>query len=480
MPLFATVSVAKEDYIGVSEGDAYTWNISYVKDVYDVYYEDFMKFIYGDEDINLDDATEITKGYYENRSINSDTTLYYKIQANKNKNMTIMANMSYAADLHVNLYDIDSSQIGQYSSHSVYSKYTERMIVVDTPYAGYYIIKFANEGSSDLLYDLTINITDWSGEDMYEDNDAYDDYSRINAGDYFGYLECSYGDEDWYKLSIYDYETIEVSISFTHSEGDLNLYVYHSVDNVLTLVDSSTGTSDTESCSDIVGDDDNSGFYIVVNNTTPASTNHTYSMIVSEEGEPNGGDTSLLDLEGIRFKITDIHKEAEVEGEGEDDKVNGVEVAYDVFYTESIANEDDWEEQDEETLTIIDPAEDDYFYYVFEFIIAKGVDWKEAVKDCKDYYEDIDYVEVEVKEEWSGLRIAYDYNDNDLKIVEQVCRYQSNGVMEYMQFLYDGEILATYELQVLVPEYILVIGGIVAAVIGGIAIAVYFIVRHRR
>ena len=73
-----------------------------------------------------------------------------------------------------------------------------------------------------------------------------------------------------------------------------------------------------------------------------------------------------------------------------------------------------------------------------------------------------------------------DYEDSDLKEIEIVYKYQSNGVLESLQEIYDGKLFFMYEIYGVIPESLLIIGGIIIAIIGSIGIAVFLFIRHRR
>lgn len=80
-------------------------------------------------------------------------------------------------------------------------------------------------------------------DDMFEDNDEFDDAPLITAGVYSSLL-CA--DPDWYRISVDAGWTLTVTIDFIDANGDLDLYLYDSSQNIL---DSSTSTNDNEQVS---------------------------------------------------------------------------------------------------------------------------------------------------------------------------------------------------------------------------------------
>ncbi|HEC37719.1 hypothetical protein LCGC14_0720300 [marine sediment metagenome] len=79
-----------------------------------------------------------------------------------------------------------------------------------------------------------------NGDDIYEDNDDFNNATPISAGYYSNLMAA---DEDWYNLSVRADERISISILFTHVNGDLDLDLY---DSSQTLLVSSITATDNE------------------------------------------------------------------------------------------------------------------------------------------------------------------------------------------------------------------------------------------
>ncbi|MFC1782887.1 right-handed parallel beta-helix repeat-containing protein, partial [Planctomycetota bacterium] len=86
--------------------------------------------------------------------------------------------------------------------------------------------------------------------DRFEDNDSFATAADMGAlpGVHINYLTISAEplepvDEDWYRLELLKPDIVDVTISFTHTFGDLSLEI---TDDVGAVLDSSTGSGDTE------------------------------------------------------------------------------------------------------------------------------------------------------------------------------------------------------------------------------------------
>ncbi len=82
-------------------------------------------------------------------------------------------------------------------------------------------------------------------DDGYENNDSFGAASSITAGT-INNLEICTGDEDYYAFTAPEGSDIQVDIAFTHSSGNLSLFLYNSAQG---QIDSSTSTTNNESVS---------------------------------------------------------------------------------------------------------------------------------------------------------------------------------------------------------------------------------------
>ncbi len=78
-------------------------------------------------------------------------------------------------------------------------------------------------------------------DDSFEQNDTAAEASNINPGP-VGAAKLCPGDEDWYAISLNAGDDLNVTLSFTHSAGDLDLALYRPDDLQTPLADSRTRT----------------------------------------------------------------------------------------------------------------------------------------------------------------------------------------------------------------------------------------------
>ncbi len=81
-------------------------------------------------------------------------------------------------------------------------------------------------------------------DDSLEENDSCAAAAPVSEGSSAG-LFVSKTDEDWYSIGVDNSETLDVSILFTHADGDMDLEIY--VDCMGSAVDSSESVTDNES-----------------------------------------------------------------------------------------------------------------------------------------------------------------------------------------------------------------------------------------
>ena len=86
----------------------------------------------------------------------------------------------------------------------------------------------SDEDPTNNLYTLTTAITPAAvpicTADEYEDNDILDEASEIDAGTYTGLTACE-GDDDFYKIDLGVGDEITVNATFSHDQGDIDLYL---------------------------------------------------------------------------------------------------------------------------------------------------------------------------------------------------------------------------------------------------------------
>lgn len=114
-------------------------------------------------------------------------------------------------------------------------------------------------------------------DDSYEHNEYPTKAAAITSGTFSSlYLQ----DDDWYKISLSSGDDITVSISFTDSNGDVDMALY---DPNLTFLVSSTGVTDSEVVT--ATDVSISGYYYIKVYGYYCDTN-TYSMTITTTAAP--------------------------------------------------------------------------------------------------------------------------------------------------------------------------------------------------
>jgi len=112
-------------------------------------------------------------------------------------------------------------------------------------------------------------------DDAYEPNDSKTDAAYIIEGGTAGLQICA-GDEDWYYLYLLGGETLEVSLAFTHADGDLDLKL---LDDAGVVVARSTTVTDGEAASAAAT---TSGYYFIqVYGYNQAQNDYTMTVTVS-------------------------------------------------------------------------------------------------------------------------------------------------------------------------------------------------------
>lgn len=114
-------------------------------------------------------------------------------------------------------------------------------------------------------------------DDSYEQNDHYGQAATVSSGTHSSLYLL---DHDWYKISLSVGDDITVRITFTHSNGDIDLRLYNPSRS---LLDGSYGVGDSEEVS--ATDVTTAGTYYILVYGYYCDTN-TYSMTVTTTAAP--------------------------------------------------------------------------------------------------------------------------------------------------------------------------------------------------
>jgi len=151
----------------------------------------------------------------------------------------------------------DMTLIG-YDENGTYYNIKSDWIVLNMGWGDYMspaLVDFNNAGLND-LYDVGVlpgGVPSADDDDIYEDNDRFEDSKSIYSEDYYG-LKCK--DDDFYKIYS-NVGILTIEILFSHVNGDLNLDLYN-MSKI--IIKKSESTSDNEK---IEYDNLNSGYYYI-------------------------------------------------------------------------------------------------------------------------------------------------------------------------------------------------------------------------
>ncbi|MGQ4873646.1 MAG: hypothetical protein ACP6IY_06165 [Promethearchaeia archaeon] len=154
-------TLATEDYIGVQEGDTYTWKIVSDEDVY----EDFIKDFSGpqpqasddsyEENDYFDEAYTLTEGNYIGLVINDTDNDWFKVYVQKDSFLEVEISFEHDfGDIDMELLDSSENSIDFSASTS-----DSEEVSTCASYSGYYyILIFLCDDNESNSYDLYINI----------------------------------------------------------------------------------------------------------------------------------------------------------------------------------------------------------------------------------------------------------------------------------------------------------------------------------
>ncbi|MFX1274229.1 MAG: PPC domain-containing protein [Promethearchaeota archaeon] len=110
-------------------------------------------------------------------------------------------------------------------------------------------------------------------DDSYEENDTFNDAYTIALTTYYGTLQISQYDDDWFKVYLNTGHALTVQIDWSSSVYDIELYLY---DFNEIVIDSSTGSSNRETINyDCITTD---GYYYIKIELINAGTDIPYTL----------------------------------------------------------------------------------------------------------------------------------------------------------------------------------------------------------
>ena len=182
---------------------------------------------------------------------------WYAIEVPAGSSLTVRIFFAHGqGDLDMELYDSPSASWS--IDESAGTDDTEEVGVSSASSDSTYYVRVYGYAGAENSYDLQVEHGDSGGvgpnpcdpDDDYEDNDDWPDATVLplsafgTSGDEYPDLTICSGDADWFAIDVPANEALRVSISFQHSNGDLDMALY--ADPNQGSIDSSTSTSDLE------------------------------------------------------------------------------------------------------------------------------------------------------------------------------------------------------------------------------------------
>jgi len=241
-------------------------------------------------------ATTITLGNvsYGVNIHNSSDDDYYTLNITSGQMVWVNLTFSHSVgDLQLNVYEWNglNNWMVDYS-HS--SSNNEQVIFNTTSSTSYYVQVFSSGGASNYSFSVQSVATPAPPAptaDVNEPNDTVANATAVGTSLPFSQTNLTIHnstDEDFFSFPVISGNTYWVNISFTHSNGDLDLELY---DSSLNFVDSSTSTSDDESVTDTPSS--NMTMYAYVYGWSSATNNYDITV------ESSSGGSTVTNVTGI-------------------------------------------------------------------------------------------------------------------------------------------------------------------------------------
>lgn len=270
----------------------------------------------------------------------------------------------------------------------------------------------SSQGKSDSTY-IQQNIP--KASDAFDPNDDFFSAAFIGEGYYPNLDKGIAPDEDWYYIWVNENETLIVNIYFLHSNGDLNLELYNSTNNVIF---GSFSGNDNEFITYKVNQSDN--YYIRVYNQ--ANPSYDLEIKIDDIYEENDVFSSAVDLIKSWYSFLKSF---------DDDWYriwinNGEQFTIDMYFSHSIGDlnmelRDDantiltgsYSSNDDESITWIAGYSGYYYIYIYNLAVDNTYDldiYTSATVD--DSYEENDFFS-DAKEIYKGYYSSLRCEDND-------------------------------------------------------------------
>ncbi|MEJ7592501.1 MAG: lysyl oxidase family protein [Planctomycetaceae bacterium] len=180
---------------------------------------------------------------YSNLSIHSSTdTDYYRVTASAPGTMAFRLTFQNAqGDVDMEVFDSNQTRIGRANSTQDGEHFSFAAIA-----GQYYFVRvYGYNGATNPSYSLVVDQpegTTGGAADQFEENDTFAAARSLSAIDqtYSGLNIDTTGDDDYYSVIPTDSGTMTVSLTFLHSQGDIDLEILNSAQTRLAFSDSAS------------------------------------------------------------------------------------------------------------------------------------------------------------------------------------------------------------------------------------------------
>ena len=203
-----------------------------------------------EENDDQNEATTLEPGSYNNLTLVSNDEDYFAVEVCAGGTLEATINfLQSVGDLELRIEDslgiILDDSTGIFDSESVSASNRESQVVTQ------YVVVYGYSDESG-NYSLTINVSGCDenpveplGDDIYEENDFFQDAASLTPG-FYDNLTLTTNDDDWYTIEVCEGGTLDIDVLFSHAQGDLSAWLY---DEALFYLSSSISFTDNESLS---------------------------------------------------------------------------------------------------------------------------------------------------------------------------------------------------------------------------------------
>ena len=201
-----------------------------------------------EENDTLESAVALAPGVYQDLQILSRDDDYFSVEVCSGGTLDASISFSdFSGDLELELLDAseDTLDISVSSNDDEDVSWTNRGVVSEVVYVRVY--GYSGDGN---VYDLNIQVSGCGGppvntlgDDIYEDNDTFQEATSITPGAYDS-LTLTEDDDDWYVFDVCEGGNVQVDILFSNAQGNLDAWLY---DGAVNYLDASFTSNDNES-----------------------------------------------------------------------------------------------------------------------------------------------------------------------------------------------------------------------------------------